>query len=89
MFNSKMAIIMVLPISNRRFDHHDLVQIDYDNPESTSSKKNCTESQRLKTENLSHQGQNAALSELDMEIECPRCSCVVELVFNFDHGVRK
>lgn len=52
-------------------------------------KKNWTESQRLKTEKLSHQGQNAALSELDMEIECPRCSCIVELVFNFEHGVRK
>jgi hypothetical protein len=47
------------------------------------------ESQRLKTEKLSHQGQNAALSELDMEIECQRCSYVVELVFNFEHGVSK
>jgi hypothetical protein len=40
----------------------------------------------LKRKNLAIK---AALSELDMEIECPRCSCVVELVFNFEHGVSK
>jgi Zn finger protein HypA/HybF involved in hydrogenase expression len=33
---------------------------------------------------LSEQKENLVLSELDMEIECPRCNDVMELNSNFD-----
>jgi hypothetical protein len=41
-----------------------------------------TASQSLETEALNQQDQNAALCDLDLKIECPRCNGLMELIFN-------
>ena len=38
-------------------------------------------------ESLQEQKEESVLSELDMEIECPRCNDIMELQSNFDELV--
>ncbi len=50
-------------------------------------RRNRAKSSKLETEpkvELSHQEEDALLSQLDVEIECPRCHDIMELFSKFD-----